>query len=122
MSLDLYFHRFDELLHHSLIREVNCDKEKRSSTIGLITAKIVFDDLSELHVMEYLELDTTPEVKTYRYHYQNQTKELIFRYDNAPHHHEIATFPNHKHLPDGVSAARQPAIGQVLAEIFTRLI
>lgn len=27
---------------------------------------------------------------------------MIFRYDNAPHHPELASFPNHKHQPDRV--------------------
>jgi len=34
----------------------------------------------------------------YSYHYQDGNGKVIFRYDMAPHHIEIETFPHHKHI------------------------
>ena len=35
---------------------------------------------------------------SYRYHWQASAGNVILRYDNAPHHPELETFPHHKHL------------------------
>ncbi|MEJ5199337.1 MAG: DUF6516 family protein [Anaerolineae bacterium] len=47
----------------------------------------------------------------------------VFRYDNAPHHPEIVTFPHHKHIgpQDRVAPSDQPSLSQVLAEIASWL-
>ncbi len=36
-------------------------------------------------------------VTKYRHHWQDQNAKLIKRWDNAPHHAEIETFPHHVH-------------------------
>jgi hypothetical protein len=43
----------------------------------------------------------------------------VFRYDNAPHHPEIITFPHHKHIgsADRLAPADQPSLSQILIEI-----
>ncbi|GAB4496424.1 MAG: hypothetical protein OHK0052_06300 [Anaerolineales bacterium] len=55
---------------------------------------------------------------SYAYTYL-QADMRIFRYDNAPHHPEILTFPHHKHIgsSERLAPADQPNLGQVLAEI-----
>ena len=45
---------------------------------------------------------------------------MIFRYENAPHHAEITTFPHHKHEVDGVKASPEPTLDDVLLEIAQR--
>lgn len=42
------------------------------------------------------ELSTSTESK-YSYHWQTKTGKIICRWDNAPHHPNIKTFPHHKH-------------------------
>ena len=54
---------------------------------------------------------------SYRYHWQDATGRLVLRYDDAPHHPEIETFPHHKHLREAVVAAQRPALPDLLAEI-----
>jgi len=61
---------------------------------------IIFIDGSSLHFLEYvLEEDNRLLRISYRFHYTKQDNSLVFRYDNAPHHPELPTFPHHKHLP-----------------------
>jgi len=50
--------------------------------------------------MDFLEVvDTNKQNKEkYAYHYMDKDNSMIFRYDNAKHHPEIKTFPNHKHI------------------------
>ncbi len=53
----------------------------------------------------------------YRYHCQDKTNRLIFRYDSTPHFPELASFPHHKHLPTEVIESKRPRIAQVLEEV-----
>jgi hypothetical protein len=54
---------------------------------------------------------------SYRYHYQTANGALIFRYDNAPHHPELRTYPDHKHTAVAVVDSTHPTIEQLLREI-----
>ncbi len=53
----------------------------------------------------------------YAYTYM-RNQQRVFRYDNAPHHPEIATHPHHKHIgaTDRLAPADPPSLSQVLAE------
>lgn len=55
-----------------------------------------------LHIAEYVEIKNgRAKCIKYRYQLQDRKEKLLARWDNAPHHKEIATFPNHKHRRDG---------------------
>jgi len=54
---------------------------------------------------------------SYRYHWQDATGRLILRYDNAPHHPEVESFPHHKHVEEKVAASERPALVKLIAEI-----
>ena len=38
----------------------------------------------------------------YRYHFQDEQNNLVFRYDDTPHFRNLPSFPHHKHLHDNV--------------------
>jgi hypothetical protein len=59
---------------------------------------------------------------TYRYHLQDKGNKLIFRYDNTPHFHSLATFPHHKHTPTEVVASEKPEITEVIDEVKEYLL
>ena len=52
----------------------------------------------------------------YRYHFQDENNQLIFRYDSTPHFPDLASFPHHKHLPDEVIAVDKPKLTEILQE------
>jgi hypothetical protein len=52
----------------------------------------------------------------YRYHFQDENNQLIFRYDSTPHFPGLTTFPHHKHRPSDVVAADRPDLAEVLQE------
>ncbi len=58
----------------------------------------------------------------YRYHFQDNQNNLIFRYDSTPHFPDLPTFPHHKHLPDNVIACDKPKLPEVLEEVLDFLI
>jgi hypothetical protein len=75
--------------------------------------KIEFSNDTTLFVKEYVD----EKERVYSFHWQTAEHELIIRWDNAPHHQHIATFPHHKHTAEGVSANSDITLAAVLAEI-----
>jgi len=43
--------------------------------------------------------------------------QMIFRYDNAPHHPGTENFPHHKHTTSGVISSDIPEIQDIMNEI-----
>jgi len=72
------------------------------------------------HLLEINEAiivtDDRLEFLDYRYHFQDERNQLIFRYDSTPHFPNLPNFPHHKHLPDDIIASEKPEITQVLKE------
>lgn len=73
----------------------------------------------ELHVAEYVV--TAPDVQRpkYRYHLQTSSGELVSRWDNAPHHPTVPTFPDHRHGDQGqVHATFPTSVSAVLDAVW----
>ncbi|MGZ8191778.1 MAG: toxin-antitoxin system TumE family protein [Methylococcaceae bacterium] len=68
-------------------------------------AKVRLRNQTELHVKDYLFLDGT---RKYSYHWQDAQGVCIFRWDNAPHHQAISTFPFHKHIGEQETITESP--------------
>lgn len=66
----------------------------------------------------YLRELFTPDEKFYSYHLQDQTDQLILRYDNAHSYSGITTSPHHKHLEDNkVKPLFEPSLEAFLNEV-----
>lgn len=52
----------------------------------------------------------------YRYHFQDQENNLIFRYDSTPHFPDLKSFPHHKHLKNRVEDSDEPLILNIIKE------
>ncbi len=79
------------------IKEYEIIKYRTTGRSYELRLLIIFHNLSELHVSDYLFLDGK---RKYAFHYQESNSNLIFRYDTAPHWKNSETFPYHKHLND----------------------
>jgi hypothetical protein len=91
-----------------------------SITRGNLRIRLRFSDQALLEISEAIVfIAGEPRWLSYRYHYQDPSTTLVFRYDNTPHHPEIPTRPDHKHTGDHVMASSRPSIGQVLLEVRT---
>lgn len=86
---------------------------------GFIRFAAKLRDDSELHVFEYV--DSSLHRIDYSYHWQNKEKTLITRWDNAPHHPEIETFPHHVHEGDGIKPSDKPTFVEILKKIGERM-
>lgn len=119
MLITEYFQKIESLLAACAhILEIVLHKDKRSLHIGIIEGKIIFIDESVFHFIEFINVKQTIEVYKYSYHYQDWNGNLVFRYDMAPHHPEIESFPHHKHTQSNkLKATSPPTFAKVLDEI-----
>lgn len=79
--------------------------------------KISLTDGSELHAREYLDANE----RDYSFHWQTADGQLISRWDNAPHHRALATYPHHRHTGDGIIESSEITLDTVLEVIQGRL-
>ena len=98
--------------------ESQLTKDIRSLHIGIVEGMLTFTDESVLYFIEFVNVKEAPHSYKYSYHYQDKDLNLIFRYDMAPHHKEIPSYPHHKHTsPEAVIASSAPDVAIVLDEI-----
>jgi len=98
------------------------DRSQMADRSSFFLARLRFPDGSSLHIREALVPRGWRASKVrYAYQYQDVDGQLIFRYDNAAHHPEVATHPDHKHTPAVVEPASAPDLTDVLQEIDQRL-
>lgn len=81
--------------------------------IGFIEGSITFTDGSRLEFSE--QLPTTR--RKFRLHYMDAQGCLIVRWDSAPHHKDLDTFPFHKHTPAGIEEHEAITLLETLDEV-----
>jgi len=73
----------------------------------------------ELHIAEYVVTEPDLSRPKCRYHLQSLSDELVTRWDNAPHHHSVSTFPHHRHDSQGKVHPTLPmSVSEVLDSIL----
>ena len=116
-----YFSEIQSLIRSSIfVENVDVEYEVKSRSIGIVHGILGMIDGSTLQFMELVNIkrDKVIHLK-YRFHLMNVNDEMVFRYDNAPHHPEIATHPHHKHVKGEKVPRRSEEVGweDVLLEI-----
>lgn len=115
--IEEYFQWVENILREfPIIRAYALSKKIYNNQQGMISGKIVFENGSRLDFLEVIDTGEDAKLK-YRYHFMNKSNTLIFRYDNAPHHPQIKSFPHHKHLPKSIKTSVEPSLRDVLLEI-----
>lgn len=119
MLITDYFRQIESTIAECVdIVEYTLTKDRRSLHIGIVEGELIFTDETVLHFVEFVNVKESTEVYKYSYQYQRKNGDLVFRYDMAPHHREIGTFPYHKHTGSNmVIEAPCPTLSQVLDEI-----
>ncbi|MDQ1350920.1 MAG: hypothetical protein QG657_1222 [Acidobacteriota bacterium] len=57
----------------------------------------------------------------YSFHWQDNQGILISRWDNAPHHSGIGTYPHHIHTPIGINDSYEITLQDVLGQIKKKI-
>lgn len=82
-----------------------------------IKIKVILKDKSELHIREYFNVDE----RNYSYHWQSVQGTTIIRWDNAPHHKDIQTYPHHRHENDSIIASTEITVAEILSHIGKKI-
>ncbi len=83
-----------------------------------IRGVVLFTDASSLELSLFIQkTGRTLSVDKYRFHYMDRQNRMIFRYDNAPHHPDLTSFPHHKHISNRTIAASFKELPDILEEI-----
>ena len=127
MRIEDYFQQINRLVQNcSIIETFNFIPDKRDTYEGFLRIEIRFIDQSILSVREFVSVETSIDRDMYSYQYMNSSKQLIFRYDNTPHHQKlnIPTFPHHKHEHNesNVISSTAPFLADIFQEITAILI
>ena len=121
MQVKDYFSEIQNLLRRfAFIEDVDVEYEIKSKTVGIIHGTIGMVDGSTLQFLELINIKEEEKTRPkYRFHLMDCSDKIIFRYDNAPHHPEIATHPHHKHIPgeDEPKQSKEIGLRDVLSEI-----
>ena len=117
-DLDAYFAYVDSLIRRSGAVQEAVRYKSVGQEMGYIRGYLIFADGSRLEFSEEVVCYRNKLHRTaYRYHYMRSGK-TVFRYDTAPHHPHVATFPYHKHDVQGRVLESPPvSLKEVLAEI-----
>jgi hypothetical protein len=84
---------------------------------------LVIIDSSILQIALFAtEFRETLFIDKYRLHYMNSAGQMLFRYDNSPHHPEIDSHPHHKHTPDKIIPSSMPSLKDILNEISAIIV
>lgn len=91
-------------------------EQARSSQVALLQFRLSCPSGELLEVGEALaQAATALTWLRYRYHFQSGT--LVLRYDSAPHHPELPTHPEHRHVNQVTEAAVRPSLLAFLKEV-----
>ena len=100
-----------------IVKDIEILDEFITSVSGFLDCRVHMIDGSELYVSEYFTvLNDKIKRDKYSYHLQ-KNNELIIRWDNAPHHMELSTFPFHVHKKNGIQESTDMTVDDVLEEL-----
>ncbi len=115
--IESYFAKLEEVLQDfPTIQSYTSTKKIYNTNLGFISGSVMFENLHRLDFVEVKDVEVIAKIK-YRYQYMDDHHQLLFRYDNAPHHPLLRSFPHHKHLAnDKVAECSEPTLVEVLLE------
>lgn len=124
-TIDDYFKKVQDIITNSkIVASTNIDYTKVLEREGYMRGTITLIDGSELRLFEYAKTSRKkPTVLKYRFQWQ-RAEEFIARWNNAPHHPEIETFPNHKHAKgeNRPKPSRVKSLISILKEIEAEIV
>ena len=104
------------LRNHSVVVDLNITKTLVEPEIEMIRANATLTDDSILYISEIIGEDW----REYSYHWQKNGI-LIRRWDNAPHHRDLANYPHHVHDKNDVLPSDDVNLTDILTFIETQL-
>lgn len=83
-----------------------------------VKGSLLFIDSSILDIAIFArEIRNSISIAKYRFPYMDNQRHMVFRYDNAPHHPELPSYPHHKHIKNIVVSSSLPSLKEILNEV-----
>lgn len=87
-----------QLILSSMVVAFHYQQEEIVGNVGYFRVRCTLIDGSELQLIErFCDVDNSLSIEKYSFHWQRGDGTPICRWDNAPHHREVGTFPHHLH-------------------------
>ena len=102
-----------------LILDVLQYEHQVSGHVEQFKAIVILVDGSRLHVNEVWLRNV---LRKYAHYWLTVNGELIQGWDNAPHHPQITTYPDHSHTPEQVHSSSIRTLDDLLNELEQRLL
>lgn len=99
----------EELIATGQARLDQLQIDQRSVWLGFIAGIPKFDDDSELHLRDYVDVTLSQPKVMVMYHYQDAERQLIFRCDNATHRPPL-TVAEYKHALSALTITPAPTL------------
>lgn len=120
-DIQQYFDLITGVAERSGAASVDIEFDQRDPAFGTVDGVLFFYDGSRLEITETVTIEHYRPVKlSYRYQYV-RAGEAVLRYDSAPHHPDLPSFPHHKHVGNERLPATEPTLSQVLNEVAALL-
>ena len=117
-NAEIYFSSIVSLFELSpMVKSIELVKKVSSSTEGYINLKLA---LIHNYTLDFFEYWNNGVVTDYRYNVRDHQDDVLVRWDNARHHPQVSTFPDHQHFQGDVYAAKRPGLIELL-ELVTEL-
>lgn len=81
--------------YSKIIKGYDILKFSMTETTYCLIYEIILINNTHLFARDYLFQNGS---RKYSFHWQDEEGNCIVRWDNAPHHNEVSTFPYHKHI------------------------
>lgn len=119
MNLQSYVARVGDILRSRQDIVVENFQLTLTTAGAILQVRLRFYDNAVLSVVEEIERTGLRDARrlAYQFYYQHRDGALMFRYDDAPHHPHLASFPHHKHVGGSVIDADPPDLAGILREI-----
>lgn len=85
---------------------------------GYLKMTLQLVDGSTLHAREYVDESE----RHYSFHWQDEKSQVLVRWDNAPHHPDLPSFPHHRHEGAKVTESKPATLADVLETLETMLL
>ncbi len=76
-----------------------------------VTADIINDSVLSFRIF------ISEQDYNYAFHWQDNNKNLLIRWDNCPHYPHLSSYPHHKHLINKIEASEEVSLSEVLKYI-----
>ncbi len=124
MIIREYYSQIETIINECpIVTHFSIEFDEIDTFVGYLKGTLELIDASVLHFMEFVKIknDSITLVK-YKYQWQFENGDLITRWDNVPHHREIATFPHHMHDNKGVSECPNIDLKAVIEVIMDKTV